>query len=145
MHPAVGTECFFFHKRAFLASESDIPKKLLTVRAQLPRLSFFFSMVFPAVQPNHLLCHILLFFSFLFDFILFYYFILHKFLIYSISTSSGVTVLMRRKKYKRWHTHTTAIQILPTGTCFMQRKPIAITTVTIPMILHFVPIVMARF
>ena len=34
------------------------------------------------------------------------------------------------------------MQILPAGTFFIQRKPIAITTVTIPMILHFVPSVM---
>ena len=41
--------------------------------------------------------------------------------------------------------HTTAIQILPIGTFFTQIKPIAMTTVTIPIILHFVPIVMALF
>ena len=50
-----------------------------------------------------------------------------------------------KKKYRMWHTHTTARQILPTGTFFMQINPIAITTVTVPTILHFVPIVMALF
>ena len=38
-----------------------------------------------------------------------------------------------------------AIQIRPIGTFFMQIKPIAITTVTIPMIFNLVPIVMERF
>ena len=45
--------------------------------------------------------------------------------------------MTRRKKYKIWHIHTTAIQILPIGTFFIAKKPIAITTVTIPIILHF--------
>lgn len=42
-------------------------------------------------------------------------------------------------------THTTAMQILPMGAFFIQRKPIAMTAVTIAMILHFVPAVMAFF
>ena len=57
----------------------------------------------------------------------------------------GFSVLTLKKKYNRWHTHTIAIQILPIGTFFIQIKPISITTVTIPIILHFVPIVMALF
>ena len=61
------------------------------------------------------------------------------------NSSPSFMVLARRKKYNRWHTHTTARQILPTGTFFMQINPIAITTVTVPTILHFVPIVMALF
>ena len=63
----------------------------------------------------------------------------------SAISASGFSVLTLKKKYNRWHTHTTAIQILPIGTFFMQIKPIAMTTVTIPIILHFVPIVMALF
>ena len=63
----------------------------------------------------------------------------------SVNSSPGFMVLTRRKKYNRWHAHTTARQILPTGTFFMQINPIAITTVTVPTILHFVPIVMALF
>jgi hypothetical protein len=54
-------------------------------------------------------------------------------------------VLTRKVKYRRWQTHTTAMQILPTGAFFIQRKPIAMTAVTIAMILHFVPAVMAFF
>ena len=54
-------------------------------------------------------------------------------------------VFTRRKKYNRWHTHTIAIQILPIGTFFIHIKPIAMTTVTTPMILHFVPSVIALF
>ena len=61
------------------------------------------------------------------------------------NSSPGFKVFTLRKKYNRWHTHTIAIQILPIGTFFMQIKPIAMTTVTIPIILHFVPIVMALF
>ena len=38
-----------------------------------------------------------------------------------------------------------AMQILPMGAFFIQRKPIAMTAVTIAMILHFVPAVMAFF
>ena len=63
----------------------------------------------------------------------------------SAISASGFSVLTLKKKYNRWHTHTTAIQILPIGTFFIQIKPIAMTTVTIPIILHFVPIVMALF
>jgi hypothetical protein len=37
------------------------------------------------------------------------------------------------------------MQILPMGAFFIQRKPIAMTAVTIAMILHFVPAVMAFF
>ena len=59
--------------------------------------------------------------------------------------TSGFSVLTLKKKYSRWHTHTIAIQILPIGTFFIQIKPISITTVTIPIILHFVPIGMALF
>ena len=54
-------------------------------------------------------------------------------------------VLTRKVKYRRWQTHTTAMQILPMGAFFIQRKPIAMTAVTIAMILHFVPAVMAFF
>ena len=63
----------------------------------------------------------------------------------SAISASGFSVLTLKKKYNRWHTHTIAIHILPIGTFFMQIKPIAMTTVTIPIILHFVPIVMALF
>lgn len=59
--------------------------------------------------------------------------------------SAGFMVLTRRAKYSRWQTHTTAMQTLPMGAFFMQRKPMAITAVTIAMILHFVPAVMAFF
>ena len=59
--------------------------------------------------------------------------------------TSGFSVLTLKKKYNRWHTHTIAIQILPIGTFFIQIKPIAMTTVTIPIILHFVSLVMALF
>ena len=57
----------------------------------------------------------------------------------------GLDVLTRKVKYRRWQTHTTAMQILPMGAFFIQRKPIAMTAVTIAMILHFVPAVMAFF
>ncbi len=57
----------------------------------------------------------------------------------------GLMVLTRKVKYRRWQTHTTAMQILPMGVFFIQRKPIAMTAVTIAMILHFVPAVMAFF
>ncbi len=57
----------------------------------------------------------------------------------------GLMVLTRKVKYRRWQTHTTAMQILPMGAFFIQRKPIAMTAVTIAMILHFVPAVMAFF
>ena len=63
----------------------------------------------------------------------------------SAISASGFSVLTLKKKYNRWHTHTTAIQILPIGTFFIDIKPIAMTTVTIPIILHFIPIVMAFF
>ena len=59
--------------------------------------------------------------------------------------SVGLMVLTRKVKYRRWQTHTTAMQILPMGAFFIQRKPIAMTAVTIAMILHFVPAVMAFF
>ena len=61
------------------------------------------------------------------------------------TSSPGFRVLTRTKKYRRWQTHTTAMQILPMGAFFIQRKPIAMTAVTIAMILHFVPAVMAFF
>ena len=58
------------------------------------------------------------------------------------STSSpGFKVFTLMRKYNRWHTQTTAIQILPIDTFFMQIKPIAITTVTIPMILQLVSLI----
>ena len=59
--------------------------------------------------------------------------------------SAGFMVLTRRVKYSKWQTHTTAMQTLPMGAFFMHRKPMAITAVTIAMILHFVPAVMAFF
>lgn len=52
----------------------------------------------------------------------------------SAISASGFSVLTLKKKYNRWHTHTTAIQILPIGTFFTQIKPIAMTTVTIPIV-----------
>lgn len=52
----------------------------------------------------------------------------------SAISASGFSVLTLKKKYNRWHTHTTAIQILPIGTFFTQIKPIAMTTVTIPVV-----------
>ena len=64
---------------------------------------------------------------------------------FSGSCSAGFMVLTRRAKYSKWQTHTTAMQTLPMGAFFMQRKPMAITAVTIAMILHFVPAVMAFF
>ena len=59
--------------------------------------------------------------------------------------SAGFMVLTRRVKYSKWQTHTTAMQTLPMGAFFMHKKPMAITAVTIAMILHFVPAVMAFF
>ena len=64
---------------------------------------------------------------------------------FSGSCSAGFMVLTRRVKYSKWQTHTTAMHTLPIGAFFMQRKPMAITAVTIAMILHFVPAVMAFF
>ena len=44
-----------------------------------------------------------------------------------------------------WQTHTTARQILPTGTFFISKNPAAITTVTDPTIAHFVFLVIVFF
>ena len=141
MHLTVRTECFLFHKGTFLASESGIIRKFLTGRTHLSCRFVIFLMILPAVQPDHL------FHDMLFLLPLFFYFILfiHIKAVYSASISPVFTVFTLKKKYRMWHTHTTARQILPTGTFFMQINPIAITTVTVPTILHFVPIVMALF
>ena len=141
MHFTVCTECFLFHKWTFLASESGIIRKFLTGRTHLSCRFVIFLMILPAVQPDHLFHDILFFLPLFFYFILF----IHIKAVYSVSISPGFTVFTLKKKYRMWHTHTTARQILPTGTFFMQINPIAITTVTVPTILHFVPIVMALF
>ena len=69
MHLTVRTERFFFHKWTLLASLFCIIRKSLTFRTYLPFLSFFFRMVFSAIQPDHLFYDILFFLPFLFRFI----------------------------------------------------------------------------
>ena len=112
-------------------------RKFLTVRTHLPSCSFFFRMFFrqySRIISSTTYCSFCRFFS-----------TCPSYSTLSAISASGFSVLTLKKKYNRWHTHTITIQILPTGTFFMQINPIAITTVTVPTILHFVPIVMALF
>ena len=62
-----------------------------------------------------------------------------------LSLLCGLDGLDPQGKIQKMADHTTAMQILPMGAFFIQRKPIAMTAVTIAMILHFVPAVMAFF
>ena len=59
--------------------------------------------------------------------------------------SAGFMVLTRSVKFSKWQTHTTAMQTLPMGAFFMNRKPMAITAEPIARILHYVPAVLAFF
>ena len=65
----VCTECLLLHKRTFLASKLCVIGKFLTDRAHLSALTFFFGMIFPAVQLDHFFHNVLLSLTFLFHFV----------------------------------------------------------------------------
>ena len=69
MHLTVCTECLLLHKRTFLASKLCVIGKFLTDRAHLSALTFFFGMIFPAVQLDHFFHNVLLSLTFLFHFV----------------------------------------------------------------------------
>ena len=62
-------EGFVLHKRTFLASKLCVIGKFLTDRAHLSALTFFFGMIFPAVQLDHFFHNVLLSLTFLFHFV----------------------------------------------------------------------------
>ena len=65
----VCTECLLLHKRTFLDSKLCVIGKFLTDRAHLSALTFFFGMIFPAVQLDHFFHNVLLSLTFLFHFV----------------------------------------------------------------------------
>ena len=69
MHLTVCTECLLLHKRTFLASKLCVIGKFLTDRAHLSALTFFFGMIFPAIQLDHFFHNVLLSLTFLFHFV----------------------------------------------------------------------------
>ena len=131
----VCTECLLLHKRTFLASKLCVIGKFLTDRAHLSALTFFFGMIFPAVQLDHFFHNVLLSLTFLFHFV---HVILHLPVFLFL-------FLLSRKNYNTWQIQTTIRQILPIGTFFIHKNPMPMITVTVPMMRSFVPMVMALF
>lgn len=126
MYLTIRTKRLFFHEWTLLTSLFCIIRKFLTVRTHLPFLSFSFGCFFGNTAGSSLPRHtVLSAVSFL---------LCPSYSTLSAISASGFSVLTLKKKYNRWHTHTTAIQILPIGTFFTQIKPIAMTTVTIPVV-----------
>ena len=93
VHSAVAAECLFFHKRTFLAAEPGVFGEFPTGRTQPPCLPVIFSVIFPAVQADHLLHHILLFLP-----LLFHISVRHNSASGRLFCPAG-TVLIRVKKY----------------------------------------------
>ena len=93
----VCTECLLLHKRTFLASELCVIRKLLTDRAHLSDLTFFFGMIFPTVQLDHFFHNVLLSLTFLFHFV---HIILHLPIFLFLFLLSGKSIIHGRPRLR---------------------------------------------